>query len=233
MFATPTTESVSAGSARWCIASASVTSAADTPMGTENPNGNHPSQHREHDEEHEPEPERGHRGQQEAVALHDAVHEPPPVRPGQDAEREAEHAADDPGRGHERKRVERARGDDVGHRRVVAQRRAQIALKRRRDPVDIALPEGVFTPQYSASWARFASLMLMSAACPTFACTGSMGDMLTSTNVAMLTAIMSSANFTMLRRMNRGIRITAIPSSIKNVPTRIPHQAITAIRTRA
>ena len=43
MFATPTTESVSAGSARWCNASASVTSAADTPMGTEKPNGNQPS----------------------------------------------------------------------------------------------------------------------------------------------------------------------------------------------
>lgn len=43
MFATPTTESVSAGRARWCSASASVTSAADTPMGTENPNGNQPS----------------------------------------------------------------------------------------------------------------------------------------------------------------------------------------------
>ena len=43
MLATPVTESVSAGSTRWCAASESVTSAADTPMGTENPMGNHPS----------------------------------------------------------------------------------------------------------------------------------------------------------------------------------------------
>ncbi len=43
MLATPTSESVSAGSAMWRSASAKVTSAERVPMGAENPMGNHPS----------------------------------------------------------------------------------------------------------------------------------------------------------------------------------------------
>ena len=43
MLATPMIESVRAGSTMWCRVSAKVTSAADFPMGTENPKGNHPS----------------------------------------------------------------------------------------------------------------------------------------------------------------------------------------------
>ena len=44
MFATPTTDSVSAGRTRWQAESKIVTSAALLPMGTEKPNGSQPSQ---------------------------------------------------------------------------------------------------------------------------------------------------------------------------------------------
>ena len=43
MFATPTKDSVSAGSTMHCSCCSTVTCDAGTPMGTENPNGNQPN----------------------------------------------------------------------------------------------------------------------------------------------------------------------------------------------
>ena len=101
-----------------------------------------PSQlHREHDEEHQTQPERGHRSQQEAVALDKAIDQLAAVRSGDDAQREAQHAAHRPRNGHERERIDRARCDDVGDRGVEAKRHAHVAPHKIGEPVGVALPE--------------------------------------------------------------------------------------------
>ena len=107
MFATPTTESVSAGSARWCSASAQRHVGRRHADGHREPEREPPEPHREHDEEHEPEPERGRRRQQEAVAPHDAGRRAPRFCPTPAVTPSAKpmHAADAPRRrGHERER---------------------------------------------------------------------------------------------------------------------------------
>ena len=60
---------------------------------------------------------------------------------------EAEHAAHHPGDAHERQGVTRALGDDLGHRLVVPQRRAQVALGEGAGPGGVALgPRRVGAP---------------------------------------------------------------------------------------
>ena len=104
--------------------------------------GEPPEPHGEHHEQKQPHPKRRRGGQNEAVAAHEAIEQPPLAQGRRHAQDETEHAGGDPGDPHEGKRVGRPRGDDLGHGRVVAQGHSQIAMQKVAGPSEEALEHG-------------------------------------------------------------------------------------------